>query len=113
MKFVVKELFSSREDCAMKKLKNRRGKIDWEERDEQIFCQVFSSLGGLCKADISNYGVRKEFRRFFRGKFACCLRQMYLCIVFMVLDLRLKEDWLSGDNQFLFYTYPLLSQIGH
>ena len=27
---------------------------------------------------------------------------MYLCIVFMVLDLRLKEDWLSGDNQFFF-----------
>lgn len=27
----------------------------------------------------------------------------------MVLDLRLKEDWLSGDNQFLFYTYPILS----
>ena len=43
----------------MKKLKNRRGKIDWEERDEQIFCWVFSSLGGLCKADISNCGVHK------------------------------------------------------
>gem|GEM_PF-4017740 len=26
----------------------------------------------------------------------------------MVLDLRLKEDWLSGDNQFLFYTYRIL-----
>ena len=75
----------------------------------QIFCQVFPSLGGLCKADISNCGVRKEFRCFFRGKFACCLRQMYLCTVFMVLDLRLKEDWLSGDNQFFctctFYCY--------
>ena len=59
MKFVVKELFSSREDCVMKKLKNRRGKIDWEERDEQIFCWVVSSLGGLCKADISNCGVHK------------------------------------------------------
>ncbi len=83
------------------------GKIDWEERDEQNFCWVFSSLGGLCKADISNCGVCKEFRRFFRGKFACCLRQMYLCIVFMVLDLRLKEDWLSGDNQFFLYLYVL------
>ena len=59
MKFVVKGAFSSQEDCAMKKLKNRRGKIDREERDEQIFCWVFSSLGGLCKADVSNYGVHK------------------------------------------------------
>ncbi len=74
----------------------------------QNFCQVFPSLGGLCKADISNCGVRKEFRCFFRGKFACCLRQMYLCTVFMVLDLRLKEDWLSGDNQFFLYLYVLL-----
>ena len=41
MKFVVKGAFSSREDCAMKKLKNRRGKIDWEERDEQIFLLGF------------------------------------------------------------------------
>ena len=65
MTLVVKGLFSSRANSAMKKLKNRRGKIDWEERDEQNFCQVFSSLVGLCKADISNRGVYKEFRRFF------------------------------------------------
>lgn len=52
-------------------------------------------------------GCAKNFVVFFRGKFACCLRQMYLCIVFMVLDLRLKEDWLSGDNQFFLYLYVL------
>ena len=54
-------------------------------------------------------GCAKNFVVFFRGKFACCLRQMYLCIVFMVLDLRLKEDWFSGYNQFFctctFYRY--------
>ncbi len=42
------------------------------------------------------------------GSFA---KDLYLCIVFMVLDLRLIEDWLSGDNQFFFAAYPKSAKV--
>ncbi len=29
----------------------------------------------------------------------------------MVLDLRLIEDWLSGDNQFFFAAYPKSAKV--
>lgn len=70
---------------------------------------AFLSFSLYCVRRIFQFkGCESIFVVFFSLKLAGCLWRLYLCIVFMVLDLRLKEDWLSGDNQFLFYTYRIL-----
>ena len=51
----------------MKMLKNRKGKIDWEERDEQIFVGLSPLLVDCVRLMFQIVGRTKNFVVFFVG----------------------------------------------
>ena len=74
----------------------------------QNFCQVFPSLGGLCKADISNCGGAQRISLFFSWEVCMLFATDVPLHRFHGIRFKVKRRLVVGRQSIFLYLYVLL-----